>query len=108
MQPSFVLQEKFKDNTAKTQESSVADFRVGNIVYDVKEWLLKYSGLIKTFKLKYPDLQLKVVKKSPKSTAKEWLSCNIEDDKRKQQEKEVIAEQIKRGLRVKIEIIEVG
>jgi hypothetical protein len=77
LQPSFVLQEKFKDNTGKAQRESkyIADFRVsGSIVYDVKGVTTPiFRAKEKTFKLKYPDLQLKVVKKAPKWTGKEWI-----------------------------------
>ena len=76
LQPSFVLQEKFKDNTGKAQRESryVADFHVGNIVYDVKGVTTQiFRAKEKTFKLKYPDLQLKVIKKAPKWTGKEWV-----------------------------------
>ena len=76
LQPSFVLQEKFKDNTGKAQRESkyIADFRVGNIVYDVKGVTTQiFRSKEKTFKLKYPELQLKVVKKAPKWTGKEWI-----------------------------------
>ena len=76
LQPSFVLQEKFRDNTGKAQRESryVSDFRVGNIVYDVKGMTTQiFRAKEKTFKLKYPDLQLKVVNKAPKWTSKEWI-----------------------------------
>ena len=76
LQPSFVLQDKFRDNTGKAQRESryVADFRVGNIVYDVKGVTTPiFRAKEKTFKLKYPDLQLKVVKKASKWTGKEWI-----------------------------------
>jgi hypothetical protein len=79
LQPSFVLQEKFKDNTGKVQRESkyIADFRVGNIVYDVKGMTTQmFRAKEKTFKLKYPDLQLKVVKKAPKWTDKEWIELS--------------------------------
>ena len=75
-QPSFVLQDKFRDNTGKAQRESryIADFRVGNIVYDVKGVTTQiFRAKEKTFKLKYPNLQLKVVKKAPKWTDKEWI-----------------------------------
>ena len=76
LQPSFVLQDKFRDNTGKAQRESryIADFRVGNIVFDVKGVTTQiFRAKEKTFKLKYPDLQLKVVKKAPKWTGKEWI-----------------------------------
>ena len=79
LQPSFVLQEKFRDNTGKAQRESryAADFRVGNIVYDVKGVTTPiFRAKEKTFKLKYPNLQLKVVKKAPKWTGKEWIELD--------------------------------
>lgn len=79
LQPSFVLQEKFKDNTGKAQRESryIADFRVENIVFDVKGVTTPiFRAKEKTFKLKYPDLQLKVVKKAPKWTGKEWIELS--------------------------------
>ena len=79
LQPVFVLQEKFKDNTGKTQRELkyVADFCVGNIVYDVKGMITPvFKMKEKSFKLKYPELELRLVKKAPKWTEKEWIELS--------------------------------
>jgi len=79
LQPKFVLQEKFRDSTGKTQREIkyVADFRVGNIVYDIKGMITHaFKIKEKCFKLKYPNLKLKVVKKAPKWTGKEWIELS--------------------------------
>ena len=73
------MQDKFRDNTGKVQRESryIADFRVGNIVYDVKGVTTQiFRAKEKTFKLKYPHLEFKVVKKSPKWTGKEWIELS--------------------------------
>ena len=90
LQPSFVLQDKFKDNTGKAQRESryVSDFRVGNIVYDVKGVTTQiFRAKEKTFKLKYPDLQLKVIKKSSKWTGKEWIELQELKDMTRERDK---------------------
>jgi len=79
LQPEFVLQEKFRDSKGKAQRESkyIADFQIDDIVYDVKgvtNPLFKIKE--KTFKLKYPQLELKVVKKAPKWTGKEWIEID--------------------------------
>ena len=79
LQPVFVLQEKFKDNTGKTQRELkyIADFQVNNIVYDVKGMITPvFKMKEKSFKLKYPELELKLIKKAPKWTEKEWVELS--------------------------------
>lgn len=90
LQPSFVLQEKFRDNTGKAQRESryVADFRVGNIVYDIKGMITQVFKIKeKSFKLKYPHLKLKIIKKAPKWTGKKWIELSdlkvMEKERRK-------------------------
>ena len=76
LQPEFVLQEKFRDSTGKAQREMkyVADFRVGNIVYDIKGMVTQVFKIKeKSFKLKYPLMQLKIIKKAPKWTGKKWI-----------------------------------
>jgi len=79
LQPKFVLQEKFRDSTGKTQREIkyVADFRVGNIVYDIKGMITHtFKIKEKCFKLKYPLMQLKIIKKAPKWTGKKWIELS--------------------------------
>lgn len=79
LQPEFVLQEKFTDNTGKKQRESkyIADFQIRNVVFDVKGVTTPlFKSKEKTFKLKYPHLELKVVKKAPKWTEKEWIELS--------------------------------
>ncbi len=62
-----MLQEKFRDSTGKAQREMkyVADFRVGNIVYDIKGMITQVFKIKeKSFKLKYPLMQLKIIKKA--------------------------------------------
>ena len=90
LQPEFVLQEKFRDSTGKTQREMkyVADFRVGNIVYDIKGMITQVFKIKeKSFKLKYPHLKLKIIKKAPKWTGKKWIELSdlkvMEKERRK-------------------------
>ena len=79
LQPEFVLQEKFRDSTGKAQREMkyVADFRVGNIVYDIKGMVTQVFKIKeKSFKLKYPLMQLKIIKKAPKWTGKKWIELS--------------------------------
>ncbi len=90
LQPEFVLQEKFRDSTGKAQREMkyVADFRVGNIVYDIKGMITQVFKIKeKGFKLKYPLMQLKIIKKAPKWTGKKWIELSdlktMEKDRKK-------------------------
>ena len=76
LQPKFILQEKFKDNSGNSNRAVtyIADFQIGNTVYDVKGVTTPaFKIKAKSFKLKYSDLDLQVVRKAPKWTGKEWI-----------------------------------
>ena len=76
LQPEFILQEKFRDSKGKAQRESkyIADFQVGNKIYDVKGMVTQvFKMKEKLFKLKYPHLNLYLIKKAPKWAGKEWI-----------------------------------
>lgn len=64
VQPKFLLQEKFRYQGKGIREIAyIADFQVGETVYDVKGLVLEvYKVKAKIFKHKYPDLILYLVK----------------------------------------------
>lgn len=87
IQPEYELQPKFRDNGNKLIRpiTYTADFKVGNIVFDVKGMLTQQGEMrIKMFKYKYPEYKLNIIAKAPKYTGKEWIELDELKKVRKQ------------------------
>ena len=79
LQPKFILQEKFKDNSGNSNRAVtyIADFQIGSTVYDVKGVTTPaFKIKEKSFKLKYPELNLQIIKKAPKWTSYKWIELS--------------------------------
>ena len=64
IQPRFVLQDKQK---SMREIGYNADFRIGNVVYDVKGMVLPTFAIkLKMFKVRYPALHLALITRCPK------------------------------------------
>lgn len=77
LQPKFELQPKFRDNTGTLNRAItyIADFQIGNVVYDVKGMeTTDFKIKKKLFKYKYPELELKLVCKAPKYAGGGWVT----------------------------------
>ena len=74
LQPKFELQPKFKylNNNIRSIDY-IADFQVGEIIYDVKGFATTdFKIKAKIFKYKYPELDLRLIVKMPVKYGSGW------------------------------------
>lgn len=81
LQPKFILQPEFvKHDTKRLPIAYVADFQVGNIVYDAKGFAdAQFRIKRKLFDYVYPELQLCVLCKCPvkwQNTYGKWIDLD--------------------------------
>lgn len=78
LQPKYILQEKLQ---GIREIAYIADFKVGNLVFDVKGFSTSDFKLkAKLFKFKYPDLTLCLVNKCPlkyQNTYGKWIDIGV-------------------------------
>lgn len=78
LQPKYILQEKLQ---GIREIAYIADFKVGNLVFDVKGFSTSDFKLkAKLFKFKYPDLTLCLINKCPlkyQPTYGKWIDISV-------------------------------
>lgn len=78
LQPKYILQEKLQ---GIREIAYIADFKVGNLVFDVKGFSTSDFKLkAKLFKFKYPDLTLCLINKCPlkyQHTYGKWIDIGV-------------------------------
>ena len=78
LQPKYILQEKLQ---GIREIAYIADFKVGNLVFDVKGFSTSDFKLkAKLFKFKYPDLTLCLINKCPlkyQYTYGKWIDIGV-------------------------------
>jgi len=92
VQPRFELQTAYAKHGIKVRKIEyIADFQVGNIVYDVKGFTTAdFKIKAKIFNYKYPDLILTLITESPqycKAKYGKWVELEQLKKERKEREK---------------------
>ena len=78
LQPEFILQTGFVRKGKKILPIKyIADFRIGNIVIDLKGFTtIEFAIKKKMFWYNYPHLDLLVITKAPKWTGEKWIEID--------------------------------